>query len=175
MPYLSLNLLIFGSLFRVCLVWHTIGIYHSAVLTYSEPHHHHNASSHHTISKLMHNFYQQHLPFCKHSDPWDIKHLLSLLDSWTPASLLTHFKLAWKTATLLALVNARYSSDLILLCIDHQHLLLHCHAVNPFLHLVVRWINWVIFLHRFVLILIPVLIFALSFIWKLTCDILYPF
>ena len=43
--------------------------------------------------------------------------MLSLLESWAPASSLTTFKLAWKTATLLALVTAKCCSDLSLLCI----------------------------------------------------------
>ena len=46
---------------------------------------------------------------------------------WAPALSLTTFKLAWKTATLLALVTAK-CSDLILLCIDNQHLFLQCNA-----------------------------------------------
>ena len=47
--------------------------------------------------------------------------LVSLLESWAPASSLTTFKLAWKTATLLALVTAKCCSDLTLLCVDNQH------------------------------------------------------
>ena len=35
-----------------------------------------------------------------------------------------------------------------------------------------RQIDWVIFLLRFVLTLIPVLIFPVSFIWRLLCDVL---
>ena len=62
--------------------------------------------------------------------PWNVEHLLSLLGSWTPASSLTIFKLAWKTATLLALFTAKCCSDLTLLCIDNQHLFLqHCAAI----------------------------------------------
>ena len=38
--------------------------------------------------------------------------------------LLTTFKLTWKTATFLELVNAKHCSDLTLLCIDNQHLFL---------------------------------------------------
>ena len=53
--------------------------------------------------------------------------MLSLLKSWALASSLTTFKLAWKTATLLALVTAKHS-DLTLLCIDNRHLLLQHHA-----------------------------------------------
>ena len=54
--------------------------------------------------------------------------LLSLLESWAPASSLTTFKLAWKTDTLLALVTAMRCSDLTLLCVDNQHLFLQHHA-----------------------------------------------
>ena len=76
----------------------------------------------------MHHFYLHYPPSCKHFDPWDVKHLLSLLESWTPASSLTTFKLAWKTATLLALLNVKHCSDSTLLCINNQHLFIHCHA-----------------------------------------------
>ena len=48
--------------------------------------------------------------------------LLSLLESWAPASSLTTFKLAWKTATLLGLMTVKHCSDLTLLFIDNQHL-----------------------------------------------------
>ena len=54
--------------------------------------------------------------------------MLSLLESWAPASSLTTFKLAWKTATFLVLVIAKCCSDLTLLCIDYQQLFLKCHA-----------------------------------------------
>ena len=74
----------------------------------------------------MHHFYLQCPPSHKHFDPWDVEHLLSLLESWAPTSSLTAFKLAWKTATLLALVTAKHCSDLTLLCIDNQHLFLQC-------------------------------------------------
>ena len=75
----------------------------------------------------MHHFYIQHPPSPKHVDPWDVEHLLSLLESLALASLTT-FKLAWKTATLLALVTAKDCSDLTLLCIDNQHLFLQHHV-----------------------------------------------
>ena len=75
----------------------------------------------------MHHFYLWHHPSHKHFDPWDAEHL-SLLESWAPASSFTTFKLAWKTATLLALVTVKHCSDLTLLCIDNQHLFLQCHA-----------------------------------------------
>ena len=43
-------------LFQVGLAWHTIGIYHSAISAFLEPHHIHKASNHPVISKLMHYF-----------------------------------------------------------------------------------------------------------------------
>ena len=70
----------------------------------------------------MHHFYLQHSSQC--FDPWDVECLLSFLESWAPASSLTTFKLAWKTAALLALFTAKNCSDLTLLCIDNQHLFL---------------------------------------------------
>ena len=73
----------------------------------------------------MHHFYLQHPPSHKQFHPWDVEHLLSLLESWAPISSLTTFKLAWKTATLLALVIAKHCPDLTLLCVDNQHLFLH--------------------------------------------------
>ena len=91
------------------LAWHTVGIYHSAIFAFLEPHRIHKASNHPVISKLMH---LQHPPSRKRFDPWDVECLLSLLESWAPASSLTTFKLAWKTATLLALVTAKRCSDL---------------------------------------------------------------
>ena len=54
--------------------------------------------------------------------------MLSLLDSWAPTSSLSTFKLAWKTATILALVTVKHCSDLTLLCIDNQDLFIQCHA-----------------------------------------------
>ena len=83
---------------------------------------HSKASNHPVISKLIHHFYLQCPSSHKCFDPWDVEHLLSLLESWVPTSALTTFKLAWKTATLLALVTAKHCSDLTLLCIDNQHL-----------------------------------------------------
>ena len=115
-------------LFQVGLAWHTIGLYCSAVSGYLELYQIHKASNHPVISKLMHFFYLQHPPSCKWFDPWDVEHLLSLLESWAPASSLTTFKVAWKTATLLVLVTAKHCSDLTLLCIDNQHLFLQCNA-----------------------------------------------
>ena len=76
----------------------------------------------------MHHFYFQHPPFHKCFDPWDVEHLLSLFESWAPASSLTTFKLAWKTATLLALVTVKRCSNLTLLYIDNQHLFLQHNA-----------------------------------------------
>ena len=73
-------------LFQVGLAWHTIGVYCSAISAFLELHHLHKASNHPVISKLMHHFYLQHLPSCKHFDPWDVECLLSLLESWASAS-----------------------------------------------------------------------------------------
>ena len=115
-------------LFQVGLALHTIGIYHSAISTFLEPHHLHRASNHPIISKLMPHFYFQCPPSCKCFAPWDVEHLLSLLESWAPASSLTTFKLAWKTATLLALVTVKHCSVSTLLCIDYQHLFLQHHG-----------------------------------------------
>ena len=106
---------------------HTIGIYHSAISAVLEPHCIHRASNP-VILKVMHHFYLQCPPSHKQFDPWDVECLLSLLESWVPASSLTTFKLAWKTATLLALVTAKCCSDLTLLYVDNQHLFLQCHA-----------------------------------------------
>ena len=72
----------------------------------------------------MHHFYLQHSPSRKHFDPWDVEHLLSLLESWVLASSPTTFRLAWKTATLLAFVTVKHCSDLTLLYMDSQHLFL---------------------------------------------------
>ena len=114
-------------LIQVGLAWHTIGIYYSAISAFLEPHQIHKASNHPVISKQVHHFYLQHPPFHKQLDPWDVEGLLSLLESWAPTSLTT-FKLAWKTATFLALVTAKDCSDLTLLCVDNQHLFLQCNA-----------------------------------------------
>ena len=75
----------------------------------------------------MCRFYLQHPPSGKCFDPWDVEHLLSLFESWALAPSFTTFKLAWKTATLLALVTAKHCSDLTLLCIDN-HLFPQHHA-----------------------------------------------
>ena len=111
-------------LLQVGQAWCTIGIYHSAISAFLEPHHLHKASNHPVISKLMYYFYLQHPPSCKCFDPRDVEHLLSLMESWAPASSLTTFK----NATLLALVTVKHCPDLTLLCIDNQHLFLQHHA-----------------------------------------------
>ena len=72
----------------------------------------------------MCHFYLQHPPSHKDFVPWDVEHLLSLLENWAPDSFLTTFKLSWKTVTLLALVTVKHCSDLTCLCIDNQHLFL---------------------------------------------------
>ena len=76
-------------LFQVGLAWHTIGIYHSAISTFLEPHHLHKASNYPFISKLMHYFYLQHSPSCKHFDPWDVEHLFFVRELGTP--LFSHY------------------------------------------------------------------------------------
>ena len=120
------NLLV--HLFQVGLARHTIGIYCSASSAFLEPHCLHKASNHPVISKLMCHFYLQCPPSYKCFDPRDVECLIPLLESWAPASSLSTFKLAWKVATLLVLVNARHCSDLTLLCIDNQYLFLQHHA-----------------------------------------------
>ena len=76
------------------MAWCTIGIYHSTISAFLKPHCIHKASNHPVISKLMYHFYLQPPPSHKQSDPWDVEHLLSLLESWAPTSSLTTFKLA---------------------------------------------------------------------------------
>ena len=68
-------------LFQVGLAWHTIGIYPSAISAFLEPHQIHKASNHPVILKLMHHFYLQHPPSHKQFDPWNVEHLLPLLES----------------------------------------------------------------------------------------------
>ena len=119
-------------MFQVGLTWHTSGIYCSAISTFLEPHYLRKASNHPVISKLMHHFHLQHPSSHKCFDPWDVECLLSLLESWALTSSLTAFKLAWKSATLLALVTVKCCSDLTLLCIVNRHLFLWCHAAISF-------------------------------------------
>ena len=76
----------------------------------------------------MHHFYLQCPLSHKWFDPWDVECLLSLLESWTPTSSVTTFRLAWKTANLLALFTAKCCSDLSLLCVDNHHLFLQHNA-----------------------------------------------
>ena len=151
-------------LFQVGLAWYTIGIYHSAISAFLEPDHIHKAFNHPVILKLMHHFYLQHPLSHKLFYPWDVEWLLSLLESWAPMSSLTTFKLAWKTAFLLALVTAKHCSDLTLLCVDNQHLFFSIMLPFFFPCLVARQIVHVIFPLRFILSLTPMLIFALFFI-----------
>ena len=54
-------------------------------------------------------------------EPRDVDDLLSMLEIWGQASFLSTFKLAWKTASSLALVTAKCFSDLTMLHIDNQH------------------------------------------------------
>ena len=122
----------------------------------------HKAPNQPVISKLMYHFYLQHTP-CKCFDPCNVEHLLSLLESLAPVPSLTTLKLVWKTATLLALVPAKHCSDLTLLCIDNQHLFFSIMLLFSFPYLVASQIDWVIFLLRLTLSLIPMLIFAMFF------------
>ena len=46
--------------FRDRLAWHTIGIYHSAISAFLEPHHHHKALNNPIFCKLICHFYLQH-------------------------------------------------------------------------------------------------------------------
>ena len=62
-------------------------------LYFSVPHHHHNVSNHPIISKLMHHFYLQCFPSHNLFDPWDVEHLLSLLEGLAPVSSVTDFKI----------------------------------------------------------------------------------
>ena len=57
--------------------------------------------------------------------PSEVKHLLSLL---RVGLRFFPFKLAWKTATLLALVTAEHCFDLTLIFNDSQHFFLQHHA-----------------------------------------------
>ena len=88
------------------------------------------------------------------------------------ASSLTTFKLAWKTATLLAPVTTKCCSDLTLLCIDNQDLFFSIMLLFSFPCLVARQIVQVIFLLKFILSLAPMLIFVMLFNWRLIWDIL---
>ena len=107
----------------------------------------------------------KHPPSHKCFDPWHIECLLSLLEGWALASSLTTFKFAWKTATVLAHVTVKHFSDLILLCIDNQHLFsFNIMLLFSFPFLVPRQIISVIFPLRFLLSLTPLLIFVLFFI-----------
>ena len=49
------------SVFSSPMYQEIVGIYHSTILAFLEPHDHHTASNHPMISKLYH-FYLQHLP-----------------------------------------------------------------------------------------------------------------
>ena len=79
-------------------------------------------------SSLMHYFYLQCSPSCKHFDQKHVKCLLSLLESPAPASSVTNFKLTWMMASLLVPVTTKCCSDLTLLHIHNQHLFLQCLA-----------------------------------------------
>ena len=141
-----------------------ICIYCSAISALLKPHCLHKASNHPIISKLMHHFCLQHPP--KNVLILGLLNICSLFEIWAPDSTLTTFQLAWKTATLLALVIPKYCSGLTLLCIDNQHLFQQHHAAIFFPISGGKLIDQAIFLLRFTLSLIPMLIFALFFYLK---------
>ena len=161
MPYLLPNSHFFSSFIKDWLVlaynWYSPFCYFS----FLEPHCHHKASNHPIISKLMHHFYLQNPHSHKYFDPLDVKCLLLFLESCAPAYFLTNFKLALKTATHLALVTAKHCCDLTLLCIDNQNLFHQHHAVIFIPVPGAKQIGQVIFLLRFLFLLIPMLIFTM--------------
>ena len=83
-----------AHLFRVGLVWYTIGICHSAISVFLELHHHCRTSNYLSMSKLMFHFYL-------HCPPLH-NFLLPLLDIWASAFSLTNFKLAWNMALIIS-------------------------------------------------------------------------
>ena len=123
------------------------------------------------ISKLTHHFCLNHLFSWQQCDRWYVKNLLSLLESWDLASCLTDFILTSKRATLLALVMGICCTKLTLLCIVNQHFLLQHNAVTLFLHQLVRRIGWVILHLSFIFNIIPMMIIALYFIWRLIYSV----
>ena len=58
----------------------TNGTYLSTISAFMEPHHHHKASNHPIISRLMHYFYLDNPPTCKHFDAWYVEQLLSFFE-----------------------------------------------------------------------------------------------
>ena len=152
------------------LVGLSIGIYHSALL---EPHHHHKASNQPIISlKLIHHFDLQHPPHKHQVDPWDVKQLLSLLESWIQVSSLTNFKLVSKTDFFSSHYGKTY------LWFKHCYIFIirsfffNIMLLFLFLSLVVKWIDLVIFLDKFILNHIPVLLFVLYCIGRLISRVL---
>ena len=150
----------FTHLFRVGLTynWYLLFCY----FCFLEPHHLHKASNHPVISKLMHHFIYSILLLVNNLI-LDVEHLLSLLESWAPASSLTTFKPPWKTLfwhlflQSIFLIELYY--ELIISTLFFSIMLLF-----SFPYLVARQIVQVIFILRFALSLISMLIFALIFI-----------
>ena len=131
------------------------------------PHHPHKASNHHKINtSFLFTVSLSH----KLSDMWDVECLLSFMGSWALASL-TAVKFAWKTS-LLALVPANIV--LIWLCyiLIISNFFSNLMLLFLFWHLVVRWNDWVIYKLKFALNSIWMLIFALSFTWRLNYTVL---
>ena len=152
--------------------WHATGIYCSVVSAFLELHHHHKALNHPTVYELMEHFYLQHPPLYKHFDLWDIECSLSLLESCAPVSSSSDFKLAWKTATLLVFITAKCYFNSTLLHIDKISTFFFSDFCYFFLHLWVEFIDWAIFHLKFILNDIPMLFFALYFIWRLWYSVL---
>ena len=86
------------------------------------------ASSHPIISKVMCYSSLQWPHTFKTFDPWGMECVLILLQIWVATFFITNCKPAWKTASLLACVTAKYCSYLTLLHTDNQYLFLQCHA-----------------------------------------------
>ena len=126
-------------------------------------------SSYH--QKLIHHVYLQCPPSCKCFDPWDVKQLLSLLEIWEHASL-TNLNLLRRLLLFQHLWLQSVSPIYLCYALKISTVFSSVMLLFSFLHLVARWINWVISLLTFIVILIPVLIIALYFIWRLICTTL---
>ena len=90
-----------------------------------------------------------------------MEHLLSLLGHLDPASCLINFKLAWKTAGLLALVAVKHFFYLACYALIINSFFFSIILLFLFLHMVVKWIEQFIFHLKFVWNNISLLIFVL--------------
>ena len=118
------------DLFKSGLAWSSIGVRRSAVCSVLEPDQNPTSGEHPVISKLMRSFFLRRPPRKKIFPPWEVKKLVDLLRSWTPCSSLSNIKLAWKTATLLALAATKRCADLSLLLSDNEHCFFHGNSVT---------------------------------------------